>query len=60
MEENIPCYVRNIFNPDFEGTVIQGRSRTLRDVLTTGQIKNWRSRSGDIPIKVRTNSLCIF
>jgi len=53
IEENIPCYVRNIFNPAFCGTVIQGRSQTLKDVIADGfQVKNWRSRrSGDIPIK---------
>ncbi|KAH8050681.1 homoserine dehydrogenase [Aureococcus anophagefferens] len=27
--DNIPVYVRNIFNPSFEGTVIEGRSDTL-------------------------------
>ena len=58
MEENIPCDVRNIFNPAFAGTVIQGRSRTLRDVMSTTPASNavpsnWvsKSSSGDIPIK---------
>lgn len=59
MEENIPCYVRNIFNPEFAGTVIQGRSRTLRDVMSTtaassggAVVPNWASDgNGDIPIK---------
>ena len=29
IDDNIPVYVRNIFNPSFEGTVIEGRSDTL-------------------------------
>jgi aspartokinase/homoserine dehydrogenase 1 len=47
----IPVYVRNIFNPSFEGTVIQGRSKTLREAMGDETIKNWRSKSGEIPIK---------
>ena len=31
IEDNIPVYVRNIFNPAFEGTVIQGRSVSLKE-----------------------------
>jgi len=31
IDDNIPVYVRNIFNPSFKGTVIQGRSPTLKD-----------------------------
>ncbi|EKX32843.1 hypothetical protein GUITHDRAFT_81950 [Guillardia theta CCMP2712] len=31
IDGNIPVYVRNIFNPSFKGTVIQGRSPTLKD-----------------------------
>ena len=33
IDNNIPVYVRNIFNPAFEGTVIQGRSATLKDTM---------------------------
>jgi bifunctional aspartokinase / homoserine dehydrogenase 1 len=52
IENNIPVYVRNIFNPAFAGTVISGRSRTLRESLSEGgAVKNWRSKSGEIPIK---------
>jgi aspartokinase/homoserine dehydrogenase 1 len=49
----IPVYVRNIFNPAFEGTVIQGRSQTLQEAVsgTDSKVKNWRSKSGEIPIK---------
>jgi aspartokinase/homoserine dehydrogenase 1 len=47
----IPVYVRNIFNPSFEGTVIQGRSKTLREAMGDETVKNWRSKSGEIPIK---------
>lgn len=49
---NIPVYVRNIFNPSFEGTVIQGRSPSLSEAVqsSTG-VKNWRAKSGFIPIK---------
>ena len=48
---NIPVYVRNIFNPAFEGTVIQGRSPTLNEAVTTSVVKNWKSKRGDVPIK---------
>eukprot|EP00545_Synedropsis_sp_CCMP1620_P000259 CAMPEP_0119014178 /NCGR_PEP_ID=MMETSP1176-20130426/9396_1 /TAXON_ID=265551 /ORGANISM="Synedropsis recta cf, Strain CCMP1620" /LENGTH=955 /DNA_ID=CAMNT_0006967327 /DNA_START=62 /DNA_END=2929 /DNA_ORIENTATION=- len=49
--DEIPVYVRNIFNPAFEGTVIQGRSKTLQEAVSTEKVKNWRSKSGEIPIK---------
>jgi len=29
IDDNIPVYVRNVFNPEFEGTVIRGRSGAL-------------------------------
>lgn len=51
IDENIPVYVRNIFNPAFKGTVIQGRSKTLKEALGDSAVKNWRSKSGEIPIK---------
>lgn len=50
IESEIPVYVRNIFNPTFEGTVIQGRSLTLKDSYGS-KIVNWRSKSGIVPIK---------
>ena len=51
IDDNIPVYVRNIFNPAFEGTVIQGRSPRLKDVYGSSEIRNWRSRRGEVPIK---------
>ena len=51
IDDNIPVYVRNIFNPSFEGTVIQGRSQTLKDANANSKVRNWRSKRGDIPIK---------
>jgi aspartokinase/homoserine dehydrogenase 1 len=51
IDDNIPVYVRNIFNPDFEGTVIQGRSPRLKDSYGSSEIQNWRSRRGEVPIK---------
>jgi aspartokinase/homoserine dehydrogenase 1 len=49
---DIPVYVRNIFNPAFEGTVIRGRCKTLKEAVSeTNDVKNWRSKSGEIPIK---------
>ena len=51
IDKNIPVFVRNIFNPSFKGTVIQGRSPTLREAFANAKVKNWRSKSGEIPIK---------
>jgi aspartokinase/homoserine dehydrogenase 1 len=51
IDSNIPVYVRNIFNPDFAGTVIQGRCASLKDVNKDGKVVNWRSKEGVIPIK---------
>ena len=51
IENGIPVYVRNIFNPAFKGTVIQGRSATLKDTMTDSTVKNWRAKHGEIPIK---------
>lgn len=51
IDSNIPVYVRNIFNPSFAGTVIQGRCASLSDVNQDGRVVNWRSRKGEIPIK---------
>ena len=31
IDGQIPVYIRNIFNRDFKGTVITGRSATLKD-----------------------------
>jgi aspartokinase/homoserine dehydrogenase 1 len=44
-------YVRNIFNPSFKGTVIEGRCKTIKDVVDDGITRNWRAKSGVIPIK---------
>lgn len=51
IDSNIPVYVRNIFNPSFEGTVIQGRCASLSDVNQDGKVANWRANRGVIPIK---------
>lgn len=50
IESNIPVYVRNIFNPSFKGTVIQGRCGGLSE-FSDGKVVNWRSNRGIIPIK---------
>jgi aspartokinase/homoserine dehydrogenase 1 len=44
-------YVRNIFNPSFKGTVIEGRCKTIKDAVDDGVTRTWRSKSGVIPIK---------
>lgn len=44
IDDNIPVYVRNIFNPAFKGTVVQGRSPTLKDKEAVGKTVNWRSK----------------
>jgi len=51
IDDNIPVYVRNIFNPSFKGTVVQGRSPTLRETASSGKRVNWRAKKGIIPIK---------
>mmetsp|Transcript_39217 Transcript_39217/g.94377 ORF Transcript_39217/g.94377 Transcript_39217/m.94377 type:complete len:1007 (-) Transcript_39217:293-3313(-) len=51
IDSNIPVYVRNIFNPGFEGTVIQGRCSSLSEANKDGKVKNWKSNNGEIPIK---------
>jgi len=51
IDDNIPVYVRNIFNPSFVGTVVQGRSPSLADKTAEGSVKNWRAKKGEIPIK---------
>lgn len=51
IDSNIPVYVRNIFNPAFRGTVIQGRCSSLSEVNQDGKVVNWRSKKGEIPIK---------
>ncbi|KAL7498341.1 hypothetical protein ACHAWT_009389 [Skeletonema menzelii] len=51
IDSNIPVYVRNIFNPDFRGTVIQGRCTSLSETNKAGKVVNWRSKQGEIPIK---------
>lgn len=50
IDDSIPVYVRNIFNPAFEGTVIQGRSQSLSESLNAG-ITSWKSKTGVVPIK---------
>ncbi|CAB9526424.1 aspartokinase/homoserine dehydrogenase, chloroplastic [Seminavis robusta] len=52
IDKEIPVYVRNIFNPAFEGTVIRGRCPTLKESNEKkNAIMNWRASSGEIPIK---------
>lgn len=51
IDSNIPVYIRNIFNSAFEGTVIQGRCASLKDVNKDGKVVNWRSKKGVVPIK---------
>jgi bifunctional aspartokinase / homoserine dehydrogenase 1 len=51
IDDKIPVFVRNIFNPAFEGTVIQGRSPTLKEASTLFKVRNWRSKRGEVPIK---------
>lgn len=51
IDDNIPVYVRNIFNPSFKGTVVQGRSPTLKEKAEEGSVKNWRAKENEIPIK---------
>ena len=50
IDQQIPVYVRNIFNPGFEGTIITGRCASLKDSFDN-KIMNWRSKSGFVPIK---------
>lgn len=51
IDDKIPVYVRNIFNPSFEGTVVQGRSPTLKETAMSGKSTNWKANKGVIPIK---------
>jgi len=51
IEKSIPVFVRNIFNPAFEGTIIQGRCPTLKETNLNAKVRDWRSKSGEIPIK---------
>jgi bifunctional aspartokinase / homoserine dehydrogenase 1 len=51
IDDNIPVYVRNIFNPSFPGTVVQGRSPTLQQQAEGNKTTNWRAKKGVIPIK---------
>jgi aspartokinase/homoserine dehydrogenase 1 len=67
IDDNIPVFVRNIFNPSFKGTIIQGRSpsigeRHLREVeapeldisamLTEDRRRRKRNKkTGQVPIK---------
>lgn len=51
IDDNIPVYVRNIFNPSFPGTVVQGRSPTLQQRGESNKVTNWRAKKGVIPIK---------
>eukprot|EP00617_Octactis_speculum_P019226 CAMPEP_0185772004 /NCGR_PEP_ID=MMETSP1174-20130828/66413_1 /TAXON_ID=35687 /ORGANISM="Dictyocha speculum, Strain CCMP1381" /LENGTH=911 /DNA_ID=CAMNT_0028458057 /DNA_START=274 /DNA_END=3009 /DNA_ORIENTATION=+ len=55
IDENIPVYVRNIFNPSFKGTVIQGRSATLKDSNENMNVKSWQPGRGEVPIKGLTS-----
>lgn len=51
IDDSIPVYIRNIFNPSFEGTIITGRCQTLEEVSKNNEVKNWRSNKGEVPIK---------
>merc|ERR1719356_69389 len=51
IDSNIPVYVRNIFNPSFKGTVIQGRCSSLSEGYAEGKVINWESNKGIVPIK---------
>ncbi len=51
IDDSIPVYVRNIFNPSFKGTVVQGRSPSLKEKAEEGSVKNWRAKKGEVPIK---------
>ena len=52
IDDNIPVYVRNIFNPSFAGTVIQGRSPTLEDRDSGKAAADLAaSQDGTVPIK---------
>ena len=44
IDDSIPVYVRNSFNPAFEGTVVQGRSPTLKETAMSGSTQNWRAK----------------
>ena len=44
IDDGIPVYVRNIFNPGFEGTVVKGRSPTLKETAMMGKSLNWRAK----------------
>ena len=50
IDQQTHVYVRNIFNPGFEGTIITGRCASLKDSFEN-KIMNWRSKSGFVPIK---------
>lgn len=39
IDDNIPVFVRNVFNPAFAGTVIQGRSDALTDSWKDGHVE---------------------
>ena len=53
IENNIPVYVRNIFNPEFEGTIIQGRSTSLKSRMEgwSTETEGSLSDEGEIPIE---------
>ena len=57
IENNIPVYVRNIFNPEFEGTIIQGRSTSLKSRMEgwSTETEGSLSDEGEIPIKGLTS-----
>mmetsp|Transcript_27231 Transcript_27231/g.57031 ORF Transcript_27231/g.57031 Transcript_27231/m.57031 type:complete len:114 (-) Transcript_27231:291-632(-) len=46
IDNNIPIYMGNIFNPSLVGMVIQGRSPSLADKMAEGSVKNWRAKKG--------------
>ena len=54
IDDNIPVYVRNIFNPAFEGTVVQGRSPTLKDTQSSAKSVNWRAKKVRNVVEVMT------
>ena len=48
IDDNIPVYVRNIFNPGFRGTVIQGRSPTMKERDDSAETKR-ADQNGSLP-----------
>lgn len=54
IDNGIPVYIRNIFNRDFKGTVISGRSATLQDADAAMRMHS----SGTVVLLYCSTSLC--